>query len=227
MRVAVIRLPGANCDQDGLHALKDDLGLDARYVWHEDHDLAGFDAVFLPGGFTFGDYLRVGAIAARSPVMQDVRAFAESGGPVIGTCNGFQVLCELGLLPGVLVRNVGQKFRCHDVYLARENQSSLWTCGVDRVLRIPIAHGEGQYACDEETLRRVEGQGLVAFRYCGPDGKVDPAFNPNGSVNAIAGVVNERGNVLGMMPHPERATRRLLGSDDGIEILKALRAVIA
>ncbi|RYG46360.1 phosphoribosylformylglycinamidine synthase subunit PurQ [bacterium] len=213
MKVAVLRFPGSNCDQDAYHALKDDLGLDADYVWHEATSLEGFDAVFVPGGFSYGDYLRCGAMASRSPVMDEVRRLAGEGAPVIGACNGFQILCEAGLLPGALVRNEEQKFLCQDVELLAENQDSLWTKGVDRAIRIPIAHGEGRYVADEETVKRLEGEGRIAFRY---------RNNPNGSTGSIAGVLNERGNVLGLMPHPERATRSVLGNTDGLTILQGL-----
>ncbi|RYG36336.1 phosphoribosylformylglycinamidine synthase subunit PurQ [bacterium] len=213
MKVAVLRFPGSNCDQDAYHALKDDLGIDADYVWHETSSLEGFDAVFVPGGFSYGDYLRCGAMASRSPVMDEVRRLAGEGAPVIGACNGFQILCEAGLLPGALVRNEEQKFLCQDVHLVAENHDSLWTKGVDRTIRIPIAHGEGRYVADEETVRRLEGEGRIAFRY---------QENPNGSTGSIAGVLNDRGNVLGLMPHPERATREVLGNVDGLTILQGL-----
>lgn len=222
MKVAIVRFPGANCDQDAYHALRDDLGIQSEYVWHEDHSLAGFDGVFLPGGFSYGDYLRCGAMAARAPVMDEVAKFAADGRPVIGACNGFQILCEAGILPGALLLNENQKFVCKDVYLKAVNRRSLWTGGVDKTLRIPVAHGEGRYVCDEETLRRLKDNDQIAFRYVGPHGEPDPDHNINGSVDDIAGVLNEKGNVLGMMPHPERATRELIGSCDGLQILKAL-----
>ncbi len=165
-------------------------------------------------------------MAARSPVMKDVRAFAESGGPVIGVCNGFQILCETGLLPGALLLNKNQKFLCQDVWLKAENQTSLWTRGVDRIIRIPIAHGEGRFICDQETLARIEGEGQVAFRYVNESGEAAEEANPNGSTDSIAGVLNAHGNVLGMMPHPERAARGILGGTDGLTILSALQAVL-
>lgn len=225
MKVAVIRFPGSNCDQDAYDALRDDLGVQAEYVWHEETSLAGFDAVFLPGGFAYGDYLRCGAMAARAPVMDEVRRLASSGRPVIGACNGFQVLCEAGLLPGALVRNAGQRFLCRDVYLRAENRTSIWTQGVDRILRIPIAHGEGQYVADAATLRELEKSGRIAFRYVNASGERSEDGNPNGSMDSIAGVLSEKGNVLGLMPHPERATREILGSTDGLAILNALRLI--
>ncbi len=225
MKVAVIRFPGSNCDQDAYHSLKDDLGLQTEYVWHDETSLAGFDAVFLPGGFSYGDYLRCGAMAARAAIMAEVRRLAENGNPVIGACNGFQVLTESGLLPGALLLNRDEKFICRDVFLKAENRTSMWTRGVDRVLRIPIAHGEGRYIADAETLRRVEGNGQVAFRYVDADGKSTDGANVNGSTSNIAGVLNEKGNVLGLMPHPERATRPVLGNTDGLAILQALALV--
>ena len=225
MRVAVIRFPGSNCDQDAFHSVKDDLGLDAAYVWHEDHSLSGFDAVFVPGGFSYGDYLRCGAMASRAPVMEEVRRFADEGRPVIGACNGFQVLCEAGLLPGALLLNAGQKFLCKDVYLRAENRTSMWTRGVDKILRIPIAHGEGRYVADEDAVKRLEDSGQIAFRYVDSAGEATDEANVNGSAHSIAGVINEGGNVLGLMPHPERASRALLGSVDGLQILNALKLV--
>ena len=227
MKVAVLKFPGSNCDQDALYSLREDVGVGAEYVWHEETSLAGFDAVFVPGGFSYGDYLRCGAMASRAPIMDEVSRFAREGRPVIGACNGFQILCEAGLLPGALLLNAGQKFLCKDVYLKAENSTSLWTQGVDKVLRLPIAHGEGRFVTDEETHRRLVGNGQIAFRYVGPDGSNNEKFNVNGSYEAIAGVVNERGNVLGLMPHPERATKELLGSTDGLLILKGLACVLA
>lgn len=216
MKVAVLRFPGSNCDQDALFALRG-LGMESEFVWHEETSLAGFDGVFLPGGFSYGDYLRCGAMASRAPIMAEVARFAQEGRPVIGACNGFQVLCEAGLLPGALLLNAGQKFLCHDVRLRAENRTSLWTRGVDREIKIPIAHGEGRYVADEETLRQLEGEGRIAFRYV--DG------SPNGSVNDIAGILNAAGNVLGLMPHPERASDAILGSEDGALILEGFRRV--
>jgi phosphoribosylformylglycinamidine synthase len=225
VKVAVIRFPGSNCDQDAFHSVKDDLGLDAAYVWHEDHSLAGFDAVFVPGGFSYGDYLRCGAMASRAPIMEEVRRFAVEGRPVIGACNGFQVLCEAGLLPGALLLNAGQKFLCKDVYLSVENRTSIWTRGVDKVLQIPIAHGEGRYVADEDAVKRLEDSGQIAFRYVNAAGVATEDANVNGSAHSIAGVLNEGGNVLGLMPHPERASRASLGSVDGLQILNALKLV--
>lgn len=219
MRVAVLKFPGSNCDQDAYFALREDMGVGAEYVWHEETSLSGFDAVFVPGGFSYGDYLRCGAMASRAPIMEEVRRFAVEGRPVIGACNGFQILCEAGLLPGALLLNAGQKFVCQSVTLQAVNRKSLWTQGVDREIHIPIAHGEGRYVADEAALQKLKDNDQIAFRYVGS--------NPNGSVDAIAGVVNEKGNVLGLMPHPERATREILGSTDGKLILQGLALALA
>lgn len=227
MKVAVVRFPGANCDQDALHALRDDLGLQAEYVWHEATSLSGFDAVFLPGGFTYGDYLRVGAIAARAPIVEEVRRFANEGRPIIGACNGFQVLCESGILPGALLTNSGEKFICREVRLRAETRRSFWTAGVDRVLTVPIAHSGGRYLCDGDVLKRLQDDDCIAFRYVGEDGERSQEANPNGSLDDIAGILNRQGNVLGLMPHPERATREVLGTTDGRLILRALALVNA
>lgn len=218
MKVAVLQFPGSNCDQDALKALREDVGVDADYVWHNDGSLNGFDAVFVPGGFSYGDYLRCGAMASRSAIMQETIRFAKEGRPVIGACNGFQILTESGLLPGALLKNERQKFICKDVVLEVVNRTSIWTAGVDRTISLPIAHGEGRYVIDADGLKRIQDQGQIAFRY---------VSNPNGSVDDIAGVVNEAGNVLGLMPHPERATKELLGGNDGLLILKALSLVNA
>lgn len=226
MKVAVIRYPGSNCDQDAFHAMED-VNVGAGYVWHEEHALDGYDAVFIPGGFTYGDYLRCGAMAARAPIMAEVQRFAKEGRPVIGACNGFQILCEAGILPGALMRNQDQKFICKDVYLKAENTKSIWTRGVDKVVRIPIAHGEGRYVADEETVKRMEDAEQIAFRYVDPSGNRADNYNANGSNHAIAGVLNREGNVLGLMPHPERATNARLGCSDGLQILNALNLVSA
>ena len=225
MKVAVIRFPGSNCDQDAFYALNDDLKVKADYVWYEETSLTGFDAVFLPGGFAYGDYLRCGAMAARAPVMEEVQRFVRDGRPVIGVCNGFQVLCEAGILPGALLPNASQQFVCKHILLKAENRASFWTQGVDKLLKIPVAHGEGQYICSDEVLKGLEGEGLVAFRYVDEMGRQTQESNPNGSICNIAGVVNKKGNVLGLMPHPERATKKMLGSTDGMQILKALVCV--
>ena len=227
MRIAVPRFPGSNCDQDALAALRDGLGVSAEYVWHETASLAGFDGVFVPGGFTYGDYLRCGAIASRAPIMTEVARVADLGMPVLGVCNGFQILCEAGLLPGALLPNAGEKFLCQDVFMAAEGKGSFWTEGISGVLRIPIAHMEGRYVCDEATLRELEESGRVAFRYVNSDGSHGAGSNPNGSTAAIAGVTNQRGNVLGMMPHPERAFSALLGGADGLAIIRGFERALS
>lgn len=225
MKVAVVRLPGSNCDQDALHALREDVGVGAEYVWYEESSLAGFDAVVLPGGFSYGDYLRCGAMASHAPVMAEVRRFASEGRPVIGICNGFQVLTEAHLLPGALLLNAGQKFVCRAIFLKAVNSNSIWTRGADRPLRMPVAHGEGRYVADVDTMTELRDQDRIAFLYCNEDGQITEDANPNGSSENIAGVLNERGNVLGMMPHPERATKELLGGVDGLSILNAFKLV--
>jgi phosphoribosylformylglycinamidine synthase len=204
------------------------LNCDVDFVWHEERDVSRFDCIILPGGFSYGDYLRVGAIARFSPVMESVRDFAEKGGLVIGICNGFQILVEAGLLPGALVRNKTIHFICKFVSLRVENADTPFTnqCEFGQVLRIPIAHNDGRYFCDKETLRRLERNGQIVFRYCTPDGEVTEEANPNGSVGNIAGIVNEKGNVLGMMPHPERASERLLGSEDGLFIWRSILSAV-
>ena len=223
MKVAVVTFPGSNCDYD-LYKAVQQVGADVEFVWHRERGLARFDAVMLPGGFSYGDYLRAGAIARMSPVMEDVVAFAAAGRPVLGICNGFQILCEAGLLPGALVRNNVLKFRSHDVRLRVERNDTLFTGNYEtgQILRIPIAHGEGNFEADKDTLRALEDSGRVAFRYVDAKGAVTDAANPNGSWHNIAGITNEAGNVLGMMPHPERAMEALLGSTDGIALFTSL-----
>jgi phosphoribosylformylglycinamidine synthase len=225
----VVTFPGSNCDYDCYRAVKDALGAEAVFLWHRDHDLQGVDAVFLPGGFSYGDYLRAGAIAALSPIMREVKAFAAAGGPVAGICNGFQILCEAGLLPGALVRNRSLKFRSLPVHLLVERADTAFTgeYAVGDVLEVPIAHGEGCYFAEPEVLDALEAEGQVLFRYCTPEGLVAPAANPNGSARAIAGIINAGGNVLGMMPHPERAVEPLLGSTDGLGLFRSLAAHLA
>jgi len=225
LKIAVVRFPGSNCDQDALWALRSDVGVAAEYVWHEATSLSGFDGVFLPGGFSYGDYLRCGAMAARAPLMSAVRDLAERGHPVIGACNGFQVLCEAGLLEGALLLNHSQKFVCRDVRLRPETQKGLWMESQSQVLRLPIAHGEGRYIADRENLSRLNGEGRVAFRYVDSAGDATEDANPNGSVENIAGIVNEAGNVLGLMPHPERATNARIGGTDGLVLLRAFSAM--
>ncbi len=225
MKVAVVTFPGSNCDYD-LYKAAQQVGAEASFVWHRESGLTDFDAILLPGGFSYGDYLRPGAIARMSPVMEDVVQFAERGGPVLGICNGFQVLCEAGLLPGALVRNDSLKFRSHDVRLRVERTDTLFTSDYEQgqVLRIPIAHGDGNFEADEETLQALESDGRVVFRYVDRDGEATDRSNPNGSWHNIAGIVNERGNVLGMMPHPERAMEEILGSTDGVGLFTSMVA---
>lgn len=224
MRFGIVVFPGANCDQDTHHVVHHVLGQQARYIWHKERDLAGLDCVILPGGFSYGDYLRSGAIARLSPVMEEVVRFAEAGGKVLGICNGFQILLEAGLLPGAMRRNESLKFVCKDVYVRTETTDSPFTRGLEKgsVLRMPVAHAEGNYFLDDEGLARLEGQGLVAFRYVSADGTQGPGANPNGSRNDIAGILNERRNVLGMMPHPERLAESVLGGEDGRKLFESL-----
>lgn len=217
MRWGVIVFPGTNCDFDVHHVLTGVCGYRAEYVWHEEADLSGYDAVVLPGGFSYGDYLRVGAVARFAPVMSSVAEFAAGGKPVLGICNGFQILCEAGLLPGALQRNRSLKFQCEPVFLRVENTGTPFTgaCRPGQVLRVPINHGEGSYYADPATLADLEANNQIVFRYCSGEGTRDPRFNPNGSVADIAGVCNRAGNVVGLMPHPERAAEAMLGSADG------------
>jgi len=224
VKFGVVVFPGSNCDADALHAFKDVMGQPAVYLWHKDHDLAGVDCVVLPGGFSYGDYLRSGAIARFSPLMGDVRAFADRGGLVLGICNGFQVLLELGLLPGAMLRNKRLKFLCRHVTLRLENDRTRFTHKgrKGQLLNIPIAHFDGNYYAPPETLREIEDRGQVVFRYADAAGHATPEADVNGSLNNIAGLINARGNVLGMMPHPERAAESLLGSDDGRVIFESL-----
>ena len=215
MRIGVVVFPGSNCDHDAWYAFSHNLGQSAEFVWHDSTSLGGIDAVVLPGGFAYGDYLRCGAIAKFSPVMTAVKRFAAEGGPVLGVCNGFQILVEAGLLPGALLRNRDLKFVCRGVTLRVETCASPFTCGAEpgQLLRLPVAHGEGRYFADERTLDLLDAEDRVALRY------VD---NPNGSLRDIAGILNEKRNVMGMMPHPERAADPLLGSTDGRAILESL-----
>ncbi|MGE5508709.1 MAG: phosphoribosylformylglycinamidine synthase subunit PurQ [Chitinophagales bacterium] len=223
MRVGVVVFPGSNCDEDVRWAIQQ-VGADAEFVWHERRSLAGFDALVLPGGFSYGDYLRCGALARFSPVMQEVARFAEAGRPVLGICNGFQILTEAGLLPGALRRNGGLRFVCRPVHLRVETGRTAWTRGLrpGQVLRLPIAHGEGNYYCTGDELVELEARRQVVFRYVAPTGDATPMANPNGSVDNIAGVCNREGNVVGMMPHPERVVEALLGGEDGRGILGAI-----
>ena len=223
MKAGVIVFPGSNCDRDAYHALRDVLGYSVDYLWHDEApDLSDYGLVIVPGGFSYGDYLRPGAIARFARIMDSLRAYAERGGRVLGICNGFQILCEAGLLPGALTRNIGLKFRCIPVHIRVENAETPFTRRYRQgeVLRIPIAHGDGRYVCDEATLQHLRTSGQIIFRYCSATGALGEAWNPNGSVDHIAGVANAQFNVLGMMPHPERACELLLGSEDGRKLLQ-------
>jgi phosphoribosylformylglycinamidine synthase I len=224
MRFSVIVFPGSNCDEDAYHAAKDVLGEQAEYIWHKDTDLKGADVVILPGGFAHGDYLRTGAMARFSPIMREVQAFAARGGPVLGICNGFQILLEAGLLPGAMLRNRGLKFRCEQVHLRVEQTDTPFTsaCRKGQVLQLPIAHGEGNYFAEPDVLARLEQNRQVVFRYTDAGGEVVDAANPNGSAAAIAGLCNEARNVVGLMPHPERACESILGSADGLVIFESV-----
>ncbi len=223
MKVVVVTFPGSNCDQD-CHRAVELAGGEASYLWHREHGLAGADAVILPGGFSYGDYLRAGAIARFSPAMEDVLAFARRGGPVLAVCNGFQIACEAGLLPGALIRNRTLKFHSFDQHLRVENADTLWTSAYQRgdVLRMPVAHAEGNYEADTATLDRLEGEGQVLLRYVDARGEPTDEGNPNGSARAIAGIRNAEGNVMGLMPHPDRAMEAVVGSVDGRGIFEGM-----
>lgn len=229
MKFAIVQFPGSNCDHDAYHAARHVLGRQAEFVWHKDTDLRGADAVVLPGGFSYGDYLRTGAIARFSPVMARIREFADDGGPVIGICNGFQVLLEAGFLEGALLRNRRLKFLCRHVHVRVEETDTPFSCGAaaGQVLRLPIAHGEGSYHAPPETVDALEANRQVVFRYCDAEGAATDAANPNGSLRAIAGVCNRRRNVVGLMPHPERACESALGSEDGRVVLESVVAATA
>lgn len=216
MKFAVLVFPGSNCDIDMYHAIKDELGEEVEYVWHTATDLSGFDGVLVPGGFSYGDYLRCGAMANQSNIMAEVKKAADAGKPVLGVCNGFQILTEAGLLPGALLRNKNLKFMCRTVQLKVENNNTLFTNQYEQgqIIHIPIAHGEGNYYCDEETLQALKDNNQIVFTYSGD--------NPNGSLEDIAGIINERGNVLGMMPHPERAVDALVGGAEGLAVFKSI-----
>ncbi|PKR76558.1 phosphoribosylformylglycinamidine synthase I [Halalkalibacillus sediminis] len=218
MKFAVIVFPGSNCDQDMFFAIQDELGEEVEYVSHLESDLSGFDAVLLPGGFSYGDYLRSGSIASFSPIMPAIRAFAQSGKPLLGVCNGFQVLLEAGLLPGAMKRNDQLKFICRTVDLSVENNRTMFTSQYDEgeIIPIPVAHAEGNYECNEETLTQLKDNQQIVFRYAND--------NPNGSTDDIAGIINEQENVLGMMPHPERAVSDLLGNDSGLRLFQSILA---
>jgi phosphoribosylformylglycinamidine synthase I len=224
MRFGVIVFPGTWSDRDCYHALGEVLGQEVNYIWHKDTDLSGYDCVILPGGFSYGDYLRPGAIARFSPVTAAIERFAQEGRPVLGICNGFQILCEAGLLPGALIRNNHLQYRCQWTYLRVENLLLPFTSKVEqgRVLKMPISHYEGSYFADEETLRQLEQNNQVVFRYSTPAGEITEDANPNGSLCNIAGIANQAGNVLGMMPHPERCCEAILGGEDGRLIFESI-----
>jgi phosphoribosylformylglycinamidine synthase len=228
MNFAVLQFPGSNCDQDAVHVLRNVLGHAARLCWHKDTSLGAADAVIVPGGFSYGDYLRTGAIARFSPVMQAVQQFAGNGGLVLGICNGFQILCEAGLLPGALVRNKSLQFRCEHVFLKAPTADSPFTSRIPpgRLLRVPIAHGEGCYFADADTLAALQAGNQILWQYCSASGELTDAANPNGSLQNIAGICNARRNVAGLMPHPERASEALLGSADGRLVFESMIAAL-
>ncbi len=224
MKAGIVRFPGSNCDEDAFHAVADILGQEAVYLWHKDHDLQGVDLVILPGGFSYGDYLRAGAIARFSPIMKEVVQHANRGGLVLGICNGFQIACEAGLLPGALLRNDTLRFVSAPVTLRVESIATRFTSQyhLGQQIRIPVAHGDGRYTADGDVLARLEGEGHVVFRYVDATGEPTGEANPNGSLRNIAGIVSEAGNVLGMMPHPERAMEAALGSTDGLPLFTSI-----
>ncbi len=224
MKFAIIVFPGSNCDHDVYHAVRHGLEQPAEFIWHKETSLDGFDAVILPGGFSYGDYLRAGAIAHFSPIMKEVVRLAERGNPVLGICNGFQILTENGLLPGALLRNRDLRFVCRHVFIRTENNATIFTSGLQpgQVLRIPVAHGEGNYFINPDGLKELQDNDRIVFRYCGANGGIEEKYNPNGSLDNIAGIINRTGNVLGMMPHPERAMEQLLKSADGQLIFESM-----
>lgn len=223
-KIGVIVFPGSNCDHDAYHALKHVMNAETVFLWHKDRDLQGVDLVLVPGGFSYGDYLRSGAIARFSPIMESVKSFADKGGPVLGICNGFQILLEAGMLPGAMLHNEKLRFVCKNVFIRVESTRSLYTSGLNKgqVLDVPVSHGEGNYFIDREGLHQLEENDQITFRYCNSEGKLTPEANFNGSVSAIAGITNTGGNVLGMMPHPERAMEPVLGSTDGIPFFESV-----
>jgi phosphoribosylformylglycinamidine synthase I len=229
MKFGVIQFPGSNCDQDPFWVLESVAKQAVTYLWHESHDLENCDAVIVPGGFSYGDYLRTGAIARFSPVMESVKKFAENGGPVLGICNGFQILCEAHLLPGALMRNAGLKYICRSVHVRVETSETPFTQSLKQgeVLEIPIGHMEGNYFCDPDTLKELQNQNRVVFRYSTKDGQITSAANPNGSLDNIAGICNEGRNVVGMMPHPERSSENAMGCADGLKIFESLVGSLA
>lgn len=222
-KFGVVVFPGSNCDHDAYYSVKKVLGYEAEFLWHKDTDLKNCDVIILPGGFSYGDYLRTGAIAKFSPIMNEVIKFANNGGIVIGICNGFQILLETGLLPGVMLKNESLKFVCKDVYLNVKNKNTIFTKSIDKnIIKIPIAHGEGNYFANDETLSKLQSNNQIVFQYVNKKGEIDESSNPNGSKMNIAGIINKEGNVLGMMPHPERCCDPLLGNTDGQLIFKSI-----
>lgn len=224
MKFGIIVFPGSNCDDDCRFVLSEVMGQEAFFLWHKSTDLNGADCLVLPGGFSYGDYLRCGAMAAKSPIMQAVKKFAKGGGLVIGICNGFQILQESGLLPGALIRNANLKFICKNIFLRVEHTKSPFSsaCRRGEVLRLPIAHADGNYFMDKKALAKIVDKKQVLFRYCSEDGDINPEFCPNGAMGNVAGVTNEEGNVCGMMPHPERCSELILGNRDGIKIFESI-----
>jgi phosphoribosylformylglycinamidine synthase len=229
LKFGIVVFPGSNCDQDCHHVATDLLGCEADYVWHHERDLKGADAVILPGGFAYGDYLRAGALARFSPVMESVAEFARKGGPVLGICNGFQVLLEAGLLPGAMQINRGLRYVCRDVWMRAENTDTPFTSLYERgeVVKMPVGHMEGNYTASPDALARLEGDGLVVFRYCDPQGRVTDEANPNGATANIAGIRNAEGNVVGLMPHPDRCAEKLLGNDMGLRMFQSAVSALA
>jgi len=226
LKFGIVVFPGSNCEHDCYHVVKHVLRQEACFLWHKDRTLSGSDCVILPGGFAHGDYLRCGAMAKFSPIMESVVRFSREGGRILGICNGFQILIEAGLLPGALVRNRNLQYICRDLWLRTESQDSPFTrqLRTGQVLRMPVGHGEGCYFADPKTLKRLEAEGRIAFRYCDEKGGLTAEANPNGSVQSIAGVLNEKGNVLGLMPHPDRSAERILGNEDGRKLFESLIA---
>jgi phosphoribosylformylglycinamidine synthase len=229
VRFGIVVFPGSNCDEDCHHVATALLGCEADYIWHHDRDLKGADAIILPGGFAYGDYLRAGALARFSPVMESVAAFAKDGGPVLGICNGFQVLLEAGLLPGAMQINRGLRYVCRDVWMRAENTDTPFTSLYERgeVVKMPVGHMEGNYTASPETLAALEKDGRVVFRYCDPQGRVTDEANPNGAAANIAGIRNEAGNVVGLMPHPDRCSEKLLGNDMGLRMFQSVVSALA
>ena len=229
MKFGVIVFPGSNCDHDAYHVISKHVGQPVSVIWHREIDLSEYDALFIPGGFSYGDYLRAGALASFSPVMSSVREFAARGGLVLGICNGFQILCEAGLLPGALIRNRDLHFVCRHVHVRVERADTPFTNELKRgqILSLPVAHAEGNYVCDDETLAELQSENRIIFRYCDPEGHATSAANPNGARDNIAGICNRARNVIGMMPHPERACEDMLGSSDGRGLFHSLAATLA